>query len=74
MYRKNPEKLELPSGLKSGPISIHCGPTTLGFLKEIGSQKGIQDFLLLRISIILNFEIDSFILKLESLLESSSLL
>ena len=23
--RMNPEKLEIPEGLKSGPISIHCG-------------------------------------------------
>ena len=31
--RKNPEKLELPSGLKSSPISIHCGIYTSWILQ-----------------------------------------
>ena len=31
--RMNPEKLELPEGLKSGPISISCGPNNSWILK-----------------------------------------
>ena len=31
--RMNPEKLELPSGLKSGPITIHCGPNSSWILQ-----------------------------------------
>ena len=45
--RMIPEKLELPSGLESGPISIHCGPYNSWFLKGDWRTEGYSRTLLI---------------------------
>ena len=45
--RKNPEELKLPEGLKSGPISIHCGNWNSWILQGDWRPEGYSRHLLI---------------------------